>query len=629
MRSSRIIHAADALSVAAAGVAVSMPAAADLEPAAGYGDDGLLEVTVLDEVGAVAVNGDGRTVLFGGLGADLAFARLLPDGTLDASFADDGIARVSYRPSPPLELAGRGAAPQSVPPGIRAGVAVADVRVLADGSIVAAGELLAYYDLDDGREVFSYQYGLVKIDADGTPLVTPTLPEGSGMHGTRWAFVGDDGTAAVMANGGCNGCDVVMLFRPDGSQQGGWGDADEIDWVSEAFTEEFPGCEFIPIYGTSLVVAALSAEEVVLAATRYTAGLDGCPDQSAGVVVRRPAGEGAPVWTRGISDVELMGEPMLAAGAVTVPLRTLTTTGTSEGLPDGEVLDRFAYSNGAPDGGFGTAGRLTLSAAAPWLATASDGNATEVHSALLASGDVALLVTDNGAPATDTTPARATSVKTVVVEPSAAVVHESVQPTASMEEVLWGRAIKALPGGGYTALASATTWDDGGTPDDPGDDTRTQTGWVHRFIEPAADIEPLEPGARHPSGAGRQHGRRGVRRRRPGRPRCPGACAGRRARRRARRRLGGRAQPHGGGARSGRLRDLVPVHHRAAQRVEHQLHRRGVRGQRRRRATRRRGLRVPLLACPHARDPRRQRLPPGVERGRPGRAGTAARHPRR
>ena len=107
---------------------------------------------------------------------------------------------------------------------------------------------------------------------------------------------------------------------------------------------------------------------------------------------------------------------------------------------------------------------------------------------------MALLVTDNGAPATDTTPARATSVKTVVVDPSAAVVHGSVQPVVSMEEVLWGRAIKALPGGGYTALASATTWDDGGTPDDPGDDTRTQTGWVHRFIEPAADIEPLEPG---------------------------------------------------------------------------------------------------------------------------------------
>ena len=205
------------VSVAAAGVAVSMPAAAHLEPAAGYGDDGLLEVTVLDEVGVVAVDGDGWTVLFGGLGADLAFARLLPDGTLDASFADDGIARVSYRPSPPLELAGRGRRRRACRPGSAPVWLWPTCACSPTARSWRPASCSPTATCTTAREVFSYQYGLVKIDADGTPLVTPTLPEGSGMHGTRWAFVGDDGTSAIMLNGGCIGCDAVTLFRPDGS----------------------------------------------------------------------------------------------------------------------------------------------------------------------------------------------------------------------------------------------------------------------------------------------------------------------------------------------------------------------------------------------------------------------------
>jgi uncharacterized delta-60 repeat protein len=196
-----------------------------------FGDRGLVKTDFdhsPDEVWALAVEPDGKVVAAGGSSGDFAVARYLPNGTLDDSFSQDGLARPSFngrandvavQPNGKIVVAGYGYAAGGSGPDFElarfngsgtlddsfgdhgkvsldlAGRDIAwGVALQADGRLVAAG--------DAGRGL-----GIARLLPDGTP--DPSFSD-DGIVTARYAADGDgardvalqpDGKILVVAYG--------------------------------------------------------------------------------------------------------------------------------------------------------------------------------------------------------------------------------------------------------------------------------------------------------------------------------------------------------------------------------------------------------------------------------------------
>jgi uncharacterized delta-60 repeat protein len=154
-----------------------------------FGSNGFVTVhvgksdTSLVEAHAVAIQGDGKIVVAGEALVSqrtdfdvrqFAVIRLMPDGSLDSSFSDDGITTIEFKN----------------------GAGANDVAIRADGTIVVAG--------------FHYA-SLIGDDRDFA--VVSLLPDGSGGVQTSFGFGGDDVANALAF--GPNGT-IVVVGETDG-----------------------------------------------------------------------------------------------------------------------------------------------------------------------------------------------------------------------------------------------------------------------------------------------------------------------------------------------------------------------------------------------------------------------------
>jgi uncharacterized delta-60 repeat protein len=172
-----------------------------------FGDRGIVTTDLgsFDRAISVAIQPDGRIVVGGSAGSRFALARYLPDGTLDDSFSDDGIA---------------------ITDGELGLVEVNEVAIQADGKIVAAG-------LGRGQTMETGDFAIARFRPDGT------LDDSfSGDGFLTMDFFGGDDTVdglAVLPDGrivaagtvfhpGLYFDDIAIArFNPDGSSDPGLG----------------------------------------------------------------------------------------------------------------------------------------------------------------------------------------------------------------------------------------------------------------------------------------------------------------------------------------------------------------------------------------------------------------------
>jgi uncharacterized delta-60 repeat protein len=160
--------------------------AADGVPDPGFGINGIVEIAWpagYAAANAVGLDGSGR-MIFGGTAAgpfgdtDFALFRLLPDGTLDTSYASDvgGFRLIDF------DLDGIGEYSLD---------AINDLAIAADGSTTALGE--AHF----GYGGVNSQFALARVDADAT--LDPTFGNGGLVHFGSTSFANIDyGRALVI-----------------------------------------------------------------------------------------------------------------------------------------------------------------------------------------------------------------------------------------------------------------------------------------------------------------------------------------------------------------------------------------------------------------------------------------------
>jgi uncharacterized delta-60 repeat protein len=232
-----------------------------------FGTEGRVggEAAALSEIRALAVQPDGK-ILAGGVvaasgapgearGGEFAVARFLPDGTLDASFGEAGVATTTVCLEP------------------SAG-AVNDLAIQPDGRIVAAGfvscgknraAVIARF-LPDGSADPAFREGWLALDAD--PKLHETL---------RAVALRSDGR--IVVGGGSDGALLVFELTPSGHLNDSWGNAGAVETL---FTDRVRGKRRkVPVVVNDLLV---DTEGRVVAA----AGRGG--KQPTGTLVRYLAG---------------------------------------------------------------------------------------------------------------------------------------------------------------------------------------------------------------------------------------------------------------------------------------------------------------------------------------------------
>jgi hypothetical protein len=134
-----VVALASALAV---GSGVASAAPGELDP--DFGTGGVVTGGLLDEFGQVTVDSAGRTVVVGREADAIAIVRYLDDGSPDPAFSGDGRVELAL----PAETA-----------------LYVDIRVIADGSIVAIGRRLT-----DASDPFSNGLWAVKVSDAGVPV---------------------------------------------------------------------------------------------------------------------------------------------------------------------------------------------------------------------------------------------------------------------------------------------------------------------------------------------------------------------------------------------------------------------------------------------------------------------------
>jgi uncharacterized delta-60 repeat protein len=149
-----------------------------------------------DVAHAVALQSDGRIVVAGSSGRELAVARYLPDGTLDTSFDGDGVATTAFFT------------------GTRTGAVAFDVAVQPDGKIVAVGSATSA----PGEAVSA----LARFNPDGSLDETfdddGRVTTGFGLTTAYAVALGPGGTIVVGGTADTNlGDGALARYNPDGS----------------------------------------------------------------------------------------------------------------------------------------------------------------------------------------------------------------------------------------------------------------------------------------------------------------------------------------------------------------------------------------------------------------------------
>lgn len=332
-----------------------------------FAGDGIATVdfgSLLDQATRIAIQADGRIVVAGiqrQTPADLgqvAIARLLPDGTLDLSFSNDGRHLMEFGPG------GQGATGLAIQP--------------LDGRILVVG----FMDGSAGRD-----FAVARFEPDGTldlsfgPAGTGILARNFGRSDSASAVaIRPDGDIVVAgsstaAPGVCSGtCVVLAQFSPNGIDR----------FLGNAAASGAPG---IGNAGEMLLqsdgkIVVVSSE--FMGAARFN--LDGTLDTSFdadGIVLIDFAGVEVAVGVALQRDGKLV-----VAGFVT---------------PSGPVNDNFAlarlHSNGSLDSTFGGGGRVTTDFSSGATTRSDFGSAVAIQGSdgrIVVAGDVVILSQTDG-----------------------------------------------------------------------------------------------------------------------------------------------------------------------------------------------------------------------------------------
>ena len=332
------LHVALVASLSVLGVVVvSSVTSAKLVVDTGFDTDGVMTVTLLDDVGAMTVDSAGRTLLVG-LKDDtevighVAVVRYLPSGAPDTSFGGDG--RVDL------------AAPAMT---FRA----AAVRVLADGTVVIAGERdgLNTNGLSDAHAMLVARLSTTGIPDSGFGtggLFTPTPV--TEYYGSSASTIGPDGTTIISGYVGTGFLgNHHDLISPTGVQTE-WHALDRTPTGDPCFNSTQPA-RYTPIEFVSAteVVYGIYDGDNVAAPCSY--GADG------GFIVRQTITSGL-VWVKRIADTYPAGNPVIGANDVLIRLDPTGFGGT-------RVLYRLNLTDGSPVAGWGVNGKVALNIPQP------------------------------------------------------------------------------------------------------------------------------------------------------------------------------------------------------------------------------------------------------------------------
>ncbi len=172
----------------------------------GFGDKGII-VNKLDEdieVNCITLQPDGKIVIAGVysifVNTRFLVIRYLPDGTLDKSFSNTGIAKINYPTSP-------------------ANMAINSVALQEDGKIVIAGE--------SGATGFDENLTVVRVNTDGSldksfgaegSVITK---QGSAILAANDVMIQPDGK--IVAVGSISNTPLVARYLPDGAPDPAFG----------------------------------------------------------------------------------------------------------------------------------------------------------------------------------------------------------------------------------------------------------------------------------------------------------------------------------------------------------------------------------------------------------------------
>ncbi|MEX2625722.1 MAG: hypothetical protein WD225_02500, partial [Ilumatobacteraceae bacterium] len=301
--------------------AASAPGELDPE----FGDDGVVSGAPLDTYGPVTTDDQGRIYVLGAAPDDTpAVARFLPDGTPDTSFSGDGRADL------PVDSVEGSAF---------------DVRVVADGTVVAVGTALE--DPEDPFSAFAY---VARFTSSGSPAAfgtggVATRDITGPLDDVRSGLVGPTGTVVVSVTlaGGS------LSFESVGT-----------DGAFEPFDPQTTS-DAEPPGATGCMRQAFAPRPMVFVSdTRFLhAGgafyaCDGDTFEYPIVSVQQVGADSA-VWSARLPDDETVDEQVGSKPAALVGGAVLATSS-----PDGAMLRRFDAATGAIDTSFGTDGAATL-----------------------------------------------------------------------------------------------------------------------------------------------------------------------------------------------------------------------------------------------------------------------------
>ncbi len=298
---------------------------ADGEPDTTFGTDGVVSVGLLDELGPVAIDSSGRAVVVGVHGGSIAFARYLPDGSPDTGFSGDGRADTAVS----VEQ-----------------FTFADIRVLANGSIIAAGERTTA-----ASDPFSNGLWAAKVTSTGQPDTTygggdgvAALAQGYTAYRATGAFAADGSIVLSQIQLGGNGAVPISATGAFGSEFSLENDTSVIGAGCVLFQGERP-------FGT----VSITSTEFVHAGTQ---GIGNCSVHDEVVMVTRQRTDGTVIWSAAIlppqrapDDAQSHGIEIIGSDVVVA-----TTDGTAA------TLHRFALADGDAVGSWGSSGRVTLAA---------------------------------------------------------------------------------------------------------------------------------------------------------------------------------------------------------------------------------------------------------------------------
>ncbi len=259
------------IAIALCGVVALVPTvafAAPGEPDPGFGTGGVVTGGLLDEFGQVTVDGLGRTVVVGRESDSIAIARYLANGAPDPAFSSNGRADLAIAAV--------------------SGVFV-DVRVLADGSIVAIGQRRTTGD------PFSNALWSAKVSDGGVPDSGYDI---DGVSILEQGYTAYYETGSIAADGSAVITEIGL--------GGGWLTTIDVGGAFDDHVLEFAagalpaGCVPVGFGYRPFGSARLSASEAVHVLDVGVGDNGGCTIENAIIVTKQNLNTDDPVWSYAI-----------------------------------------------------------------------------------------------------------------------------------------------------------------------------------------------------------------------------------------------------------------------------------------------------------------------------------------